>query len=526
MSKIIIVDLTKNSIEQHELVSSDYGRGLAVHLLTEHTPTQCSRLGEENAFVIVPGLLTGTPVPCANRAAIVSRDDTTGFLIGNITGDLPQKMASLQIGAIVIKGRSEEGNKVLYIDRDKMDLYDMPELSGRDCGEIIDVIRKTWGEDSAAIGCGPAADRRYQIGSLFATYPEGVPRFSCPRSSFGDVPASKGLRAVVIRHDQYFDSECKDRTNLQRIGKELAQRIIRDPICGGALPGLGSITLLRLMDDKEHLMEALENMQKKKTKGINQPKNQESKTNYCCAPMCVIGCLNKHSRQSGKVYSAPDESEVRAAVNNCFKEYLTEEEMDECASYFTVTGMKLGMNITELVFAISLYLEGMKKVPTLGSIKELIDEVYQGSVTGRILGGGTVQVCQIFRDNTDLAKKMTKPAVNKEHEYRVKMNRLVNGLTDDISDLELLYREIFLLENLGICIFSSFAILNQPEALQILADLYRDKTGNHASVGEMLEYSARCLEAEDQLRQCAISRTSSRKIPEFVKVLYRYFEDM
>lgn len=523
MPYIIVVDLTTETIERYEIECQDYGRGLAVRLLIEHTPEKCPRLGSENALVITPGLLTGAPVPCANRATVASRDDdATGLLVGSITGDLPQKMASLQIAAIVIKGRSKAGDKVLYVDDNNMELHYMPGLRGKDCGEVVDAIRMRWGEDSAAIGCGPAADGCLPISSMFATYPAGEPRFSCPRSSFGDVPASKGLRAVVIHHRKYFEAGCSNRELVQLKGKQLARYIVNDPICGGALPGLGSITLLHLLKNKECIPEAL---LKKQRRGMKSAGSSDRKVNYCCAPMCVIGCLNKHSTDSGQLYSAPDESEVRAAVEHCFQDSLSAEEMNSCALSLTDIGMRLGINIKELVYTISLYLEAIHEIPSVDCIQALAEELRQGTLTGRVLGGGTAEVCRLFRDNEALEKKVTKPAVHKEHQYQLKMDRTVDCSAEGISDLELLYREIFLFENLGICIFSSFALLNKAETLQILADLYTCKTGRQVTVGELLTYSAKCLNAEEELRRRVRDKAAMRSIPEFVKVLYCYFED-
>lgn len=521
MSYIIVVDLTIEKIEKYESECHDYGRGLAVQLLIEHTPEKCPRLGRENVFVIAPGLFTGAPVVCANRATIVARDDVSGIAVGSITGDLPQKLASLQIAAIIIKGKSETGDAVLYVDEDKMELHHMPDLHGRECGTVVDIIRRRWGADSAVIGCGSAADMCLPISSMLATYPEGEPRFSCPSSSFGDVPASKGLRAIVICHKKYFGTWCSDRDKLQCESRKLARYIVEDPICGGALPGLGSITLLHLLKNKENIPQILS---QKPQSDVKRGENGHKKVNYCCAPMCVIGCLNKHSKGENHLYSAPDESEVRAAVERCFQDVFSVEEIDDCASLLTCQGMKLGINITEFVYTVSLYLEAIHETPSVENIQELMEELRQGTTLGRVLGGGTVKVSQLFCDNEEVQNMVTRPAVQKENEYSLKMDRTVDKSIEELSDLEVLYREIFLFENLGICIFSSFALLDKSETLRILANLYTYKTGRQITVGELLEYSGKCLRVEDELTRSTRRQATIRSIPEFVKVLYRYFE--
>ena len=92
-----------------------------------------------------------------------------------------------------------------------------------------------------------------------------------------------------------------------------------------------------------------------------------------------------------------------------------------------------------------------------------------------------------------------------------------------MDDLNMLYRQIFLMENLGICIFSSFALLNKKETLELLAKLYTYKTGYNTTASDLLCYAGECLEAEEALHRDAMIAGAQRSIPEFVKVLYRYF---
>lgn len=86
-------------------------------------------------------------------------------------------------------------------------------------------------------------------------------------------------------------------------GKRLAKIIMDNEICGGALPGLGSITLIHLLKSRQ----AVPKVEKKSREGAEAAEKQGGcRTNYCCAPMCVIGCLNRHSAGTGEVFSAPE----------------------------------------------------------------------------------------------------------------------------------------------------------------------------------------------------------------------------
>ena len=514
MGTILLIDVENEKISREKNGTGEYGRGLAVRLLEEYDTAPM--------LVIAPGLFTGAPVPCATRASIAQREsENSGFFVSNISGDLPQKMASMDLDGIVIKGRNRKGNLVLYMEEDCVEFVFCPTLQGLGCGQVVKELRDRWGKECAVIGCGPAADFYYPTSSLFVTYPYGKPEFTCPRSSRGTCLARMGIRAVVVRNSQYFQASCYDGDSIRQNGKLLAQYILKDPICGGALPGLGSITLLHLLKNREDLEAALQQIPKEKPKREKEP---GERVNYCCAPMCVIGCLNRHSGSSGKIYSCPEESEIRAAVESSFGEYLTPAETESCTAYLSQKGMELGLNMIELIFAMNLYFEAVNERPEEDRICELICEIEKGTAVGRILGGGTSRVCRIYSDRESIQGKETRPAVLQEKDFRLELDKRIGKQSEKISDLELLYREIFLFENLGICIFSSFALINKEGPMELLAALYRDKTGETVSVSDMLEYSARALEREERFREKMSRVKEVKMIPEFVKVLYRYFE--
>lgn len=192
---------------------------------------------------------------------------------------------------------------------------------------------------------------------------------------------------------------------------------------------------------------------------------------------------------------------------------MEKEQLESCTTYLSQKGMESGLNMIELVFAMRLYFDAEKEKPSLEQILQLVREVEAATVLGRVLAGGTRRVCEVFSDETQIQGRVTKKAVTKERDYQLKI------------DLELLYQEIFLFENLGICIFSSFALLNKEEPLRLLAELYKDKTGREITVEEMLQYSAQCLKQEEELWKELNIGNNIKAIPEFVKVLYNYFEN-
>ena len=70
--------------------------------------------------------------------------------------------------------------------------------------------------------------------------------------------------------------------------------------------------------------------------------------------------------------------------------------------------------------------------------------------------------------------------------------------------MELLYRQVFVLENLGFCIFSSFALLNNREVLELLAQMASDKFGVRVTAQELLSYAGDCIEQETAYQSCLL----------------------
>ncbi len=517
MEKVVVVDLSRKTIEEQAYEYSpdlDYGRGLALKLLKQYSKPGCGKLDEGSALVFTTGILTGNQIPCATRAIVMAKGEgKRGLLVSNFTGDVPQKLASLGIAGIVIKGKAQDRNAILYFDKKQICFLDIPELKEMNVPQKVEEIRTRFGKETAIWGTGKAAAMLLPTATYFVTYPEGTPRFSCPRNGFGDVAGSKGLSAIIVKESNYFAAPCANVTGVQQCGKEIGKMIVHNEICGGALPGLGSMTLLHLLKDKKELP-PIEKVQEAK----KLQKTDGKRINTCCAPMCIIGCLNRHSSNSGDVYGAPAEAEVKAALEHRFN-----DDSSLFAKELNAKGFALGLDTVEFVNTAAAYLKSANIEYKQEFLMNLLDEIDKGTILGRIIGGGTEAVSALYKERDDLQKMITKPAVSREEEVRVKLNRFYTEM-NDVEDMQLLYHQVFLLENLGICIFTSFALLNNQEALEVLAKAVSEKLGREVSIQNLLEYAKVCVERENEYQRANAAQSIQRSIPEFIKVLYSYFE--
>jgi len=516
MSRICYVDLTNKEISYEEYNINEikhHGRGLAAYLCSKHTAPSTDRFDEDNAIVFTIGLFTGTTAPSSGRITLATRKGKgLGLQIMNMTGAFPQKFASAGIEALVITGKSENNNTVIYIDKDKAEIRNI-NVNENYVPNIISEIRSGCGNDCAIIGTGPAAVIMMPISTLFSTYPVGYPEYYCSRNGFGDIWGSKNLKAVVINNNKYFENECFDKYKFSIESKKLSRIIIDNPICGQALPGNGSITLIKLLKDKN--ISIIENNAALTKTEYNKSSNR--KINKTCSPLCVVGCLNRHCRNNEEAFSAPAESEVNAALQHCYG-----MEDISFAKRVNAKAFELGIDSTEFVFSTNIYFKAINKKPYKNEIYDLLHEIEANSILGKIIGSRTIGIYNLFKENTALKSLVTKPVISEEKKFNISVDKFFEEFKD-VDDLELMYRQIFLLENMGFCIFTSFALINNKEALNIIAHMFYYKTGIKQTVVEMLNYSGECINREIEYERNNAIQSIQKNIPEFTKVLYRYF---
>lgn len=522
--KILLIDLDRSECKVTPyaplLKERLYGRGLVLSLFEKYLPDETGRFDPENLIVIAPGLFAGTPAPSAVRMFVATGEaKDKGIQISNTTGNMPQKLGSLGIAAMVIKGKAPGTNTLIRIGSSGAEFMSDDSLGGMTTGEIVKNLKLRFGRNSAIIGTGMAGDKMMSLSSFFCTYPDGIPEYHVPRDGFGDVWGSKNLRAIIVDNDEYFCRACADPVRFRKIGRQLTQKIINDEICGGALPSLGSITIMKILESND-IAEALESIKQKQSKAAAAPKGQAGSgehRNKTCAPMCVIGCLNRHSTNDGRQYMSPAQVETQAAINKCFgtDDFYLAAEVQQRAS-------DIGIVATEFVtacktFALSQGIENGEE-----RLLMWLDEVESGSLTGRLIASRTYGIADLYSD-VKLGSWMDRKAVQDENLFDVKMSTKYPGLTG-LNALELLYSQIFVLENLGFCIFTAFALLDRDETFELMAEMFEAMTGISMTGGQLIAEANDCLKKEKAFTERRWMAAQKAFIPPFTRVLYRYFD--
>ena len=514
--KILIIDLNEMSYTSepysYETYGS-YGRGLVLELFRRFVPDEAGPYSEDNIIVIAPGLFAGNPAPSACRMLTATIEDSDkGIRICNTTGNMPQKLGSLGIAAVVIRGIAEQSGTLIHISPEGVSFDRDAGLTGCRTSEIVRSLRGRYGRDCAIIGCGIAGDMKMPLSTFFCTYPEGEPEYHSPRTGFGDVWGAKRLRALIVDTDQYFARECAEPERFRDTGRRLARAIIDDEVCGGALPAYGSITLMKILSSGSGPADLPEITAEQPVRPAGAPR-----LNKTCAPMCVIGCLNRHVSSDGRQYGSPSQIETQGAILRCFgvDDYDLAGEVHELAT-------EIGIVSTEFVTACKTYAEAEEIEHGEEHLTEWLREIEAGSLIGRVIASRTHGVAGLYRE-FDLSEWIDRRAVQDEDLFSVKMDRPYNALANMDAN-ELMYAQIFVLENLGFCIFTSFALLDRKETFELLAEMFEARTGSGMTGEKLIIQAHECMTLEREYHERRWKAAQRNNIPQFTKVLYRYFD--
>lgn len=499
---VLIINLTDGSVEKKPYPMENtmtYGRLLALELLRQYGESRANRLDEGNAIALVPGLFTGNPAPSAGRMLVVTqKDGNAGAQICNITGNLPEALGRNGIAAVVICGRYGKENGIIRISGQEVQLERLPGATGKDTGRIVRALRAVYGKNCAAVGIGPAGERKLSAAAVFSTYAEGYPEYYVPRTCVGDVFGAKGLRAVVVEEESQARTHTLRNTEnpecFEILATELANRIRRNEICGNALPSYGAAILQSGLNDRT-VFDQFSDASVPEIQRMTEFDN----IHHGCTPLCVIGCLNRHARRQRNIFTNPLAIETGALIRKYFG-----IDDDELTFRIVKQSEDLGISSAEYIENFRLYSKCIGETVTEESLIGGLDEIEKASPEGRILGSGEAGLRMLYPD------RMTKDAREARREP---------------SEREKSLREqIVALDSLGFCIFTAFAIIDNSESWKLLAKMTEARLGGDWTEQKLMEQSRKSLQMEADFSRVQAEAKAGTEIPGFASVLEQYRE--
>jgi aldehyde:ferredoxin oxidoreductase len=218
------VNLNNGSIAIDEPDESLYrrymgGAAMIAYYLVSELKAGVDPLGPENKLLIMPGILTGTPLPGSARDCVGAKSPLTdGFGRSEAGGFFGTELKRAGFDGIIFEGKAAKP-VYLWVHDGEAELRDAGHLWGKETAVAQDAIREELG------------DKRIRT-AMVGPSGENLVRFACiindltnahGRSGMGAVMGSKNLKAVAVRG--HLTPQAEDMETLKRLAKWVAETV-------------------------------------------------------------------------------------------------------------------------------------------------------------------------------------------------------------------------------------------------------------------------------------------------------------
>ncbi|MCD6506977.1 hypothetical protein J7M22_10180 [Candidatus Poribacteria bacterium] len=370
-------------------------------IVSSEVPPNCYPLDENNKLVIAPGLLGGTPAPCSGRLSVGAKSPLTGGIKeANAGGTAAQKLSRLDIAAIVVEGKPEDGKLyMLKIDKDGAELLDASDLKGLGNYDTVAKLMERYGDRISCISIGQADEMKMSAASVAVTDTEGRPTRHAGRGGMGAVMGSKGLKAIVVDDSGTERVSMADPDAFRAASRKFARLLASHPVTGETLPTYGTNALANVINEAgAYPTRNFSSGQFEGTDKISGETQRETiikrggLPKHPCHPGCVIQCSRIYMDKDGNYLTkGPEYETVWANGAN-----LGIDDLDAIATMDRLYD-DYGLDTIEMGVALGVAMEaGIKEFGDAQGAIELIKEVGKGTPLGRILGNGAAVTGQAF----------------------------------------------------------------------------------------------------------------------------------
>jgi aldehyde:ferredoxin oxidoreductase len=554
MDKILRINMGADSGPKVSIVpAGEYaglgGRAMTSSVISKEVPPLCHPLGEDNKLVIAPGLLSGTATAQSGRISVGCKSPLTGGIKESNSGGQPsQILARLGYAAIILEGKPKD-NTLYKIFLNKEGVKITPDNSLKMLGnyDLVDKMKKEFGEKIACISIGPAGEMKMSAASIAFTDMELRPTRHAGRGGVGAVMGSKGVKVIVLDETGLKNREPKDPEKLKKANKAWVDGLRKHPVTGQGLPAFGTNILANILNEAggypTHNFLWGRFLGTAKISGETEAELEKTRggvPTHGCHRGCVIQCSGIYMDKDGHYLTKQPEYEtVWAHGANCGIDDLDAIAMlDRLDDDYGLDTIEMGATIAVAMEA------GLAKFGDAEAAIRLIKEVGKGTDLGRILGNGAAVTGKLFGvERVPVVKGQALPAydpravqgigvtyatstMGADHTagYAVTANILkVGGFVDPLKpegQIELsrnLQIATAAIDATGMCLFIAFAVLDQPDTFQALLDMLNAFYGLNLTANDVTELGKKILKMERDFNARAGFTKEHDRLPEFFK---------
>ena len=524
------------------------GRALTSRIIRDEVPPTCHPLGAANKLVVAPGLLTGTNAANSGRISVGGKSPLTGGIKeSNSGGILSQKLARLDVKAVVLEGQPEPGEFcIIKISRNNVEFLPAADYVGLGTYDTTARLWERFGEKTGVMVIGPAGEKRLTAASIQFADPAGRPARAAGRGGLGALMGSKGVKAIVV-DDRGTDPKLPltDAEKFKAASQKWAKMLTSHPISGQALPAYGTAVLINIVNEAGALptqnfrrgrFEFAEEISGERMAELI--KQRGGKTKEGCHPGCVIQCSQRYHGPDGQYLTSGFEYETIWAL----AAHTTIKDLDYIAQMDRLCD-DLGLDTIETGVTLGIFMEG--GVIPWGdgpAAIDLLKKVYSDDPWGRILGNGAAFTGQALGvSRVPVVKRQAFPAYDPRAEkgmgltyatspmgvdhtsgYTVAVNiaKCAGGHDPLIKDGQIeLSRNLQVataaIDATGMCLFTAFAILDDPEALPAIVEMINARYGLALTPDDVTKLGEQILRDERSFNRDAGFTTAQDRLPDF-----------
>ncbi len=555
MDKILRIDV---GAEEGPKVSTvpigDYaglgGRALTSAIVSKEVPATCHPLGEENKLVIAPGLLSGSMSAMSGRISVGAKSPLTGGIKESNSGGQPsQVLARLGYAAIVLEGKPKGDDLYkVFLNKDGIKISVDNSLKMLGNYDVVEKMKNEFGEKIACISIGPAGEMKLAASSVAFTDMELRPTRHAGRGGMGAVMGSKGVKVIVLDDTGMSMRQPKEQDKFKEANKKWVAGLQSHGVTGQALPAYGTNVLTNIINEAGGY--PTYNFKEGRFAGaakISGEVEAETETKrggvatHGCHRGCVIRCSGIYNDKDGHYLTKQPEYEtVWAHGGNCGIDDL------DTIAMLDFLDDNYGLDTIEMGATIGVVMDsGLLKFGDGEGAINLIKEVGKGTPLGRIIGSGAAVAGKVFGvERVPVVKGQSMPAydpravhgigvtyatspMGADHTsgYAVATNILgVGGKVDPLKpegqvDLSrALQIATAFIDSTGMCVFTAFALMDQPETAQALIDLVNAFYGWNWTADDSVEFGKKVLTMERDFNTRAGFTKEQDRLPPFMKV--------
>ncbi|MDQ7032116.1 MAG: aldehyde ferredoxin oxidoreductase C-terminal domain-containing protein [Desulfonauticus sp.] len=551
MDKLIRINTKTNEVVVEDLseeMSLLGGRALTSKIIRQEVPGNCHPLGASNKLVIATGMLSGTPLANSGRISVGAKSPLTGGIKeANSGGVFSQKMAKLGLRGLVLEDKPEEKTtKVIYINKDGVQIENMPELANLGTYETSNKLFEKYGSKVGILVIGPAGENLRLAASIQFTDPKGRPARAAGRGGLGAVMGSKGIKAIVIDDKDAPRVKIADTEAFKAAAKRWAEILQKHAVTGQGLPSFGTAILINIINEAGALptknfrfgrFEKAADVSGEKMAELIQKRGGVVAEG--CHPGCIIRCSQAYVDENGEYITSGFEYETIWALGP----NTLIDNLDELAQLDRLCD-DLGLDTIETGNTIAVAMEaGVLSWGDGQAAIELLKRIYDpNDYLGRIIANGSAFTGEAFGiDRVPVVKRQALPAYDPRSVKGVGVTYATSPMGADHTagyavcqnilkvggDINPLKKEgnIEVSKNLqiataaidatGFCLFVAFAVLDTEDAMDTIAKLLSARFGKTFTVDDIVNLGINTLKDELAFNKDAGFTKAQDQLPEF-----------